>query len=104
MRLSGLAACAIMLVLPYRPRLLFAKVLVGLTHPPRWTAAVWFPRSWRFWNRVILTLVFFLGFPIASVLLRMTGRRRLGPAAESPTFFVPRDPPERIEAGIRDPF
>lgn len=101
---SGAVACAITLALPYRPRLLFAKVLSYLTNPRLWTASAAYQKQLRFWNRMVLGLVFFLGFPIAALLFRLGGRGRLAPRSGSATYWVPRRPPTEMEQGIRDPF
>ncbi len=101
---SGAVVCAIVLALPYRPRLLFAKVLNYLSNPPSRTVSILFERQSRFWNRIVLGLVFFLGFPIAAILFRIAGRGRLAPPSGSATYWVPRPPPEEFEKGIRDPF
>lgn len=102
--LSGVVATAIALALPYRPRLWFAKVLNHLTNPPSATASVLYQKQVRFWNRIVLGLVFFLGFPIAAILLRIGGRRHLGPQSECETYWAPRPSPEEMEKGVRDPF
>lgn len=101
---SGTVACAIALALPYRPRLLFAKALIHLASPRLWTVSAAYQKQMRFWNRMVLGLVFFLGFPIAALLFRLGGRGRLAPRSGSATYWVPRRPPEEMERGIRDPF
>ncbi len=101
---SGAVACAIALALPYRARFLFAKVLNYLSNPFGHTVPMLFGRQAKFWNRVLLGLVFFLGFPVAALLVRIAGRSRLAPRPGAPTYWVPRSPPEAFGKGIRDPF
>lgn len=101
---TGLIATVITLVLPYRLRLLFAKLLLHLTNPLSWTASVFYQRYLRFWNKVILGLVYFLAFPFAKVLLKVFGKTRLAPEPQSPTFWVQRPPPEHFSKQIKDPF
>lgn len=102
--LSGAVACAIALALPYRARLLFAKVLNYWSNPFGHTIAILFGRQAKFWNRVLLGVVFFLGFPVAALLVRVAGRNHLAPRSGAPTYWVPRSNPDAFEKGIRDPF
>lgn len=101
---SGAVACAITLVLPYRPRLWFAKVLNFLSNPPSATASIFYRKQLRFWNRLVLGVVFFLGFPLAAILFRLGSRKGLAPRSGSGTYWVSRRPPEDFVKGIRDPF
>lgn len=104
MRASGAFVCAVALALPYRPRLLFAKALTWLTNPVSDTVGMSFRKQARFWNKVILALVFFLGFPLAKFLLVISRRRPQGPRGETPTFWVARPAPEAFTEHVREPF
>ncbi len=92
------------LALPYRPRLLLAKVTTYATNPPSQVASMLLRRQSRFWNRLVLGLVFFLGLPWAALFFRMGGAARMAPPPGSATYWVPRRPPEELDQGIRDPF
>lgn len=104
-RFSGFVVCAIAIVLPYRARLFFGKTLNFFTNPLKASAAVFMAPQLRFWNKIILRAVFWLGFPPSKLLLILgTGRSRMAPPTGSATYWVPRETPEVLDAGIGDPF
>lgn len=100
--ISGILVCMIAVVLPYRLRLFFAKILNYITNPPSWTASLLFQKQLRWWNKVILGMVFFLGLPIAALMMRLGRKTAMDPSGNS--WWVARRTPQEIEKGIRDPF
>ena len=104
LRLSGTIACAIAIMLPYRPRLFFARILNYLSNPVTSTIGLAFQRQARAWNRVVLALVFFLGFPLAKALSMLRGSAAKDPGKGAATYWVPRPLPEEFDRGIRETF
>ena len=104
MRFSGTIVCAIVLLLPYRPRLFFARILNYLSNPITSTIGLAFQRQARVWNKLVLGLVFFLGFPLAKALSALGNRAAKGPRAGAETYWTPRPAPESFDRDIREPF
>ena len=104
LRWSATAVCALALLLPYRPRVFLARFLAYLSNPGNSTIGLAFQRQARLWNRAVLALVFFLGFPLAKVLLLLTSRGRLAPPAGAATFWASRLPAEQFDRNVREPF
>jgi len=104
LRISGFVVCLIAALLPYRPRLFLAKVLNYLSNPLKATMPLLLQRPLKFWNKVILGLVFFLGFPITKLFFLISGRTRLAPSHRTATFWEKRRPAEQLEQEIEEPF
>jgi len=97
-RFSGWVVCAIALVLPYSARMYFVRALNYVANRPSRGAALLLRGPARFWNRVLLALVFFLGFPFARLALLFKRRPRPDSA------WVDRPAPEDLERHVEDPF
>jgi len=105
-RISGFLVCTIAILLPYRMRLGFAGMLNFLGHPLKRLARLMAPQV-RFWNKLILGGVFWLGFPVSKLMLRLggaRGRSMMAPPHGSATYWVKRVKPEVLNAEIDDPF
>jgi len=103
-RISGFIVCAIAILLPYRARLVFAKFLNFLGNPVKHSMAVFLGPQLRFWNKVVLRFVFWMGFPPSKLLIVFGGRSRMAPKHGSPTYWVEREKPEVLDAEIDEPF
>lgn len=103
-RLSGLVVCLVALLLPYRPRLLFAKMLNFIANPPQKTLPLALGRPLRFWNKLIFGVLFFLGLPLAKLFLQISGKKRLAPPPTSASYWVAREDPAKLKQDIQEPF
>ena len=101
---SGAVVCIVSLVLPFRARMLFAKILNYVANPPKQSAKVLLKKPLRLWNVIILGVVFFLGFPLTKLFLFLAPKTQNVPRAGSKTYWCAREKPESIEEGIKNQF
>lgn len=104
-RLSGMVVCLIALVLPFGPRMLFARLLSCSSRPPKASASPLLRGPLKLWNRVLMGVVFFLGLPMARLFFVFTGgSRKLAPKPGRDTYWIRRPAPEEFDKGIGDQF
>lgn len=98
------AVCWVAVMLPLGPRLALSRTLAFLANPSSARPSPLFQRHMRLWNRVVLGVVFVLGFPLARLFYPIWSRSRLSPRPGASSYWVRRPPPEEFEKGIKDPF
>ena len=103
-RAAALVACAIAALLPYRARALCARALHVTVGPGDMTQTAFMRLQLRFWNKVLLGLVFWGGLPPSRLLLTFWGRAKLPPARGAKSYWVSRESADTLSAGTRDPF
>ena len=102
-RLSGTVVVVMALLLPYRMRLLFARMLTFIKSGPGPAISLAAKRQARFWNMLVLGLVFYLGIGSAA-LAKLLGR--LWPSGRKPTdtFWIERNSPDDFVRKVEEPF
>lgn len=104
LRVSGAIVCSFSLLLPYKPRFWFAKLLTWGSNPVSSSIGMSFQKQARFWNKIVLAFVFYLGFPLAKLFLWISGKRPLGKKKTAETFWHPRPTPESFVKDLAEPF
>jgi len=101
-RFSGFVVTMMALAMPHRVRLLFARLLTYLSNPLGATLSVVMRKQARFWNNVILAVVFGLGIGSAALMVRGAQVFRRKPKGD--TFWRPRESPETYIDRVGEPF
>ncbi len=102
-RLTGTLVVAVAIVLPYRMRLLFARVCTFLHNGFGAAFAVGAGRQARFWNHMVLLVVFYLGISSAA-LFRWIGKLFSTRRKVTGTYWIERETPESFIEKVKEPF
>jgi hypothetical protein len=102
-RISGFITVMLGLVMPYRVRILFARMLTFIMHGPGAGFAVFAKKQARFWNNIILSVVFFLGIGSAA-FFKWVGRLFRSRSRKKESYWLERGTPESFIEGIKEPF
>lgn len=96
--------CTIVLLLPFRWRGPFATLLAALGRMRNPSESGLYRLQVRFWNTLVLGMVFYLGFPIVRLLAPLWAPGRLSPPPGSPSYWRLRRTPEELERDVSEPF
>ena len=102
-RLIGTVIVAMAIVLPYRMRLLFARICTFLYNGPSAAFAVGARKQARFWNHVVLLIVFYIGIGSAA-LFKLIGRLFTFGRKPTGTYWIERATPESFIEHVKEPF